>query len=273
MVNATWQQMRGHIQTMPLARGDLARLQDCNVSVLQAAEFDELLPATVPAADHKGNDAGTADVAAAAESSTTAGGSVGAAADAAASPRANSASGPPRRRKKLQLLDVETAKAILAEPFDEAHAADRDLPLDHVAADDGTKQPLPGVLSLFLTGTTLDLLGCGNIAASSTDDPPSCSLHKEALLKDIQFRGAISDFHAFKQAIADADYDPLVLRQNATDKFGDGNNFELAVTSAAVQTWQAIQLELQRRKERDIVLARRQLAAKSLPAGRLERTV
>ena len=215
-------------------------------------------------------DTGAADSAAAANDAGTADSTAAADAEAAA---AAAAAASPRRRQKVQLMDVETAKAILAEPFDEAESADRELPLDHCATDDGTMQPLPGVVSLFLTGTTLELLGCGEFTASSTEMPSSCTLAKEALLKDIQFRGAISDFHAYKQAIVDADYDLLVMRQNANDKFGDGNNFELAVTAAAAQTWQAIQLELERRKQRDIVVARRQLAAKSLPAGRLERQV
>lgn len=50
---------------------------------------------------------------------------------------------------------------------------------------------------------------------------------KEKLLGDIQFRGAISDFHAIKPQIADADYDPLLIRYNDNDIYGDGNNFEV----------------------------------------------
>ncbi len=39
-----------------------------------------------------------------------------------------------------------------------------------------------------------------------------------------QFRGAISDFHAFKARIVDADCDVLLVRANDDDVYGDGNN-------------------------------------------------
>lgn len=52
---------------------------------------------------------------------------------------------------------------------------------------------------------------------------------KEKLLKDMQFRGAISDFHPIKEHIVNADYDPLLLRSNNDDLYGDGNNFEVEV--------------------------------------------
>lgn len=50
---------------------------------------------------------------------------------------------------------------------------------------------------------------------------------KEKLVKDMQFRGAISDFHPIKEHILKADYDPLLLRSNEDDLYGDGNNFEV----------------------------------------------
>lgn len=40
-------------------------------------------------------------------------------------------------------------------------------------------------------------------------------------------RGAISDFHAYKQKIVDADYDPICLMLNEDDVFGDGNNYQV----------------------------------------------
>lgn len=46
-------------------------------------------------------------------------------------------------------------------------------------------------------------------------------------MKDMQFRGAISDFHPIKEHIVNADYDPLLLRSNNDDLYGDGNNFEV----------------------------------------------
>jgi hypothetical protein len=144
---------------------------------------------------------------------------------AAAAPRA------PKRGRKLDLMDVETAKAILTEPFDEAAEADRPIPDDCVVDSSGAKAPLPGVLSVFLTGTTLERLGCGSVGAGAGATRPfkACTLAKDAILKDIQFLSTISDFYAYKQAIADADYDELVMRANESDRYNDSNNFEVAV--------------------------------------------
>ena len=50
---------------------------------------------------------------------------------------------------------------------------------------------------------------------------------KEKLLHDIQFRGAISDFHPLKAKLTEVDYDPVMFRLNNDDLFGDGNNFEV----------------------------------------------
>jgi hypothetical protein len=44
---------------------------------------------------------------------------------------------------------------------------------------------------------------------------------------DIKFRGAISDFHVIKSKIEKSNYDPLIVRYNHDDKYGDGNNFEV----------------------------------------------
>lgn len=52
-------------------------------------------------------------------------------------------------------------------------------------------------------------------------------ISKEKLIKDMQFRGAISDFHPIKEHIIYADYDPLLMRSNVDDLYGDGNNFEV----------------------------------------------
>jgi hypothetical protein len=178
-----------------------------------------------------------------------------------------------KRGRKLDLLDADTARAILAEPFDEADETDRPIPDDFVTDDSGARAPLPGVLSVFLTGTTLDILGCSHLSASASPPDLVCTVTKDAILKDIQFRGAISDFHAHKQAIVDADCDPVVLRLNESDKYGDGNNVEVAVKAAAAEVWNAKQAELQRRQERDAILARRRLAEKSLPANKVQHKV
>jgi hypothetical protein len=178
-----------------------------------------------------------------------------------------------KRSRKPKLLDVETAQAILAEPFDEEAEADRAVSDTFLRNDDGTKSSLPGVLSIFLTGSTLDILGCRHVG--TTKDPPVLmfGLSKETILADIQFRGAISDFHAHKQEISDADCDPVILRVNESDMYGDGNNFELALKQAAVNHWIASEEEIERRRTRDATIARRQLAQKSLPASKTQTKV
>eukprot|EP00983_Pelagomonas_calceolata_P058160 1145378-Pelagomonas_calceolata.AAC.15 len=40
-------------------------------------------------------------------------------------------------------------------------------------------------------------------------------------------RGAISDLHAYKQKIQEANYNPLCFRINEDDIFGDGTNFQV----------------------------------------------
>lgn len=137
--------------------------------------------------------------------------------------------------------------------------ADTPLPLPYVV-DNHAKHPLPGVQSVFLTGglmsmfctlvvksdlcplewtlrvwlgtgTTLGLVGVEEaLAAQSGAAIPMTYISKEKLTKDMQFRGAISDFHPIKEHILNADYDPLLLRSNVDDLYGDGNNFEVFVT-------------------------------------------
>ena len=62
---------------------------------------------------------------------------------------------------------------------------------------------------------------------------------KETLLGDVQYRGAVSDFTIVKKQISTADYDELLIRYNEGDVYGDGNNFELAVTKAAAGAFEA----------------------------------
>jgi len=109
--------------------------------------------------------------------------------------------------------------------------------------------PLPGSESLFLTGTTLEIVGLGNLGSDKEGGQMSGYVSKEALLKDIQFRGAISDFHAYKAKIQDADYDPLCLVINEDDIFGDGNNFQIALRREVADTWSFIVEEGARRKQ------------------------
>ncbi len=68
------------------------------------------------------------------------------------------------------------------------------------------------------------------LAAQTGPAIPMTYVSKEKLTKDMQFRGAISDFHPIKEHILNADYDPLLLRSNVDDLYGDGNNFEVFAT-------------------------------------------
>jgi dynein intermediate chain 3, axonemal len=172
---------------------------------------------------------------------------------------------PPKQRKKMELMDVETARAVLAEPFDEAAEADRPIPDLYTRLEDGSKAPLPGVLSLFLTSTSLELLKCPELVGTTVPHGTSAKLSKDVILGDVQFRGAISDFYQFRQQISEADAETLVLRANATDVYGDGNNFELLLSSNALEVGKKVQRELQRRLLRDEKIARRRIAEKSLP--------
>ena len=54
----------------------------------------------------------------------------------------------------------------------------------------------------------------------------SAAVPKEKILADIQFQGAISDFHPIKDSIKGADYDLIIIRLNEDDIYGDGNNYE-----------------------------------------------
>lgn len=59
---------------------------------------------------------------------------------------------------------------------------------------------------------------------------PMKTVAKELITGDIQFRGALSCFEPARSAIEAADYDPILLRYNPDDTYGDGANFELACT-------------------------------------------
>ena len=79
-------------------------------------------------------------------------------------------------------------------------------------------------------GTPLGLVGVEEAIAAQTGVAfPMTYVSKEKLIKDMQFRGAISDFHPIKEHIVNADYDQLLLRSNNDDLYGDGNNFEVFV--------------------------------------------
>ena len=76
------------------------------------------------------------------------------------------------------------------------------------------------------------MLGVAHLGGNKEGGQVMDILAKERILSDIQFRGAISDFHPFKAKIVDSDYDMLLIRANDDDIYGDGNNFEVWTAEA-----------------------------------------
>ena len=130
---------------------------------------------------------------------------------------------------------------------------------------DGSPAPLDGIISVFLTSTTLDLVKCSHLSGHQVPHGTTAPIAKDVIVGDIQFRGAISDFYAFKAAIVEGDLEELLLRVNASDIYGDGNNFEVVVSQAAADVSKNVSEELERRRLRDERIARRRLAERSLP--------
>tara|TARA_A100001037_G_scaffold287544_1_gene297126 strand:- start:1364 stop:2608 length:1245 start_codon:yes stop_codon:yes gene_type:complete len=120
------------------------------------------------------------------------------------------------------------------------------------------------IFSLFLTQGTLDILLLLTKKEEEEDDekdddddderegkeeekPPSQLLEvkKCEVLKDVRFRGAISDFYCLKEQLIKEEKknetvfngETFVLRRNEEDKYGDGNNFELALTAELGEMW------------------------------------
>jgi len=124
------------------------------------------------------------------------------------------------------------------------------LPEPYGTNEEGKKVPLEGVQSIFLTGTTVEIVGLAHVGeGEGKDGSTSAYVSKEAILGDIQFRGAISDFYAIKQQILDADVDPLLMRINEDDVYGDGNNWQIVLSAEAGKAWEFIESETARRRQ------------------------
>eukprot|EP00891_Asterochloris_glomerata_P001605 jgi/Astpho2/1605/e_gw1.00028.2.1_t len=166
-------------------------------------------------------------------------------------------------------ISLHPSSALLQADGNEATAEDVPLPLPYAVQDGGKCTPLPGVFSLFLTSTTLDIIG---VAPVFTDPLKVLMAYvsRDKLAHDIQFRGAISDFHPIKNAVLGADYDPLMLRTNPDDIYGDGNNFELATQRKAAETWEFIEAELERRLQAGAQASTAVQAAKAQPPSKKE---
>uniref|UniRef100_A0A7S0R4E4 WD repeat-containing protein 63 n=1 Tax=Pyramimonas obovata TaxID=1411642 RepID=A0A7S0R4E4_9CHLO len=107
----------------------------------------------------------------------------------------------------------------------------------------GPMVPEPGVESIFLTGTTLKLVGIEDMGKNLLMK----HVETATLLHDIQFRGAISDFHPIKTKIQKCDYDPILVRYNEDDIYGDQNNFEIVLLKETADKWLAAEEEAKRR--------------------------
>jgi len=178
--------------------------------------------------------------------------------------------------KDITAVDEEGAPGPSSESLVDPNAMDFDppdlsqpIPDDHVPLEDGKKAPLPGVESLFCTSSTLQLLGLSRLVDEADGSAPATlTISKEELLKDIQYRGTISDFHYMKKMIEEADYDPLVVRANKDDRYGDGNNIELVCRKSAADLWRSIDEEVERRRRWAELEAVREAAQKALPRSK-----
>ena len=102
--------------------------------------------------------------------------------------------------------------------------------LDEVKAQDteweGAQKPVPkGVYPCFLTMTTQEKFGCRE-REDVTKDRPYVYVTKKFFLEDIQFRGAISDFHPMKKLIEKYPEDSLMLVWDEEEWYGQ--NFFLS---------------------------------------------
>lgn len=99
-------------------------------------------------------------------------------------------------------------------------------------------------------GTTVELVGLQHLGTGEGKTGQLVDyVSKEKILGDIQFRGAISDFYVLKQKILDADYDPLLIKINEDDIYGDGNNWQVVLGGEAAKTWAYIEEETARRQQ------------------------
>ena len=86
---------------------------------------------------------------------------------------------------------------------------------------EGATKPVPkGVQPLFLTMTTQEKFGCVE-RVNCTSEKPYVYVTKAFFLEDIQFRGAISDFHPSKKKIQDYPEDELMVVFDDDETYGE----------------------------------------------------
>ena len=91
----------------------------------------------------------------------------------------------------------------------------------------------PGVHPLFLTMTTQEHYGCKE-RENVTLEVPYVWVPKETFLKEIQFKGAISDFFVCKKEIESYPGDELLIVWDEEENYGQ--NFYLCKTAESAQT-------------------------------------
>lgn len=131
--------------------------------------------------------------------------------------------------------------------------------------------PLPGVESLFLTGTTVQMVGLDDMGAEK--GVMQKEIEKETIMKDVQFRGAISDFYVIKQKIQDSEMETLIIRTNEDDLYGDGNNFDLIVSGSVIDTIKFIHEETQRRELHAKIVKAKERAERMMPRSKRKRII
>ena len=88
---------------------------------------------------------------------------------------------------------------------------------------EGAQKPVPlGVYPCFLTMTTQEKFGCRE-REDCTLEKPFVYVTKAFFLEDIQFRGAISDFHPMKKLIEKYPDDKLLLVWDEEEWYGQNS--------------------------------------------------
>ena len=88
---------------------------------------------------------------------------------------------------------------------------------------EGAQKPVPnGVYPCFLTMTTQEKFGCRE-REDCTREKPFVYVTKAFFLEDIQFRGAISDFHPMKALIEKYPEDSLMLMWDHEEWYGQNH--------------------------------------------------
>ncbi len=117
------------------------------------------------------------------------------------------------------------------------------IPLSYIENEDGSKSPLKGVLSIFVTETTKKIVNIDSIGP----EKPMMKIAKSVVMEDIRFRGVLSDFEPVKKELEKSKLEEFILQHNEDDIYGDGNNLEVCTSEESAGLWSDI-LELTEKK-------------------------